>query len=240
MPIEPIAGNSMAKLFNSVKRATVAETIVEQVKGLIINGQLIAGQKLPSERELAEEFCVGRSSVREATSALVALGVAQVRQGEGVYIRSDFPESVIESMDWSALMLRGQMADLIETRLAIELTTARLASERASDAARLDLRRRAYEMHADMQLDAFIERDVQFHLALASASRNKVMHSVVQGAQQLMRKSMSQVLQSDDLRETSVRQHRIIADAVCDGDAATAVQTMEAHLMKDVKHFNLE
>ena len=59
----------MAKLFNSVKRATVAETIVEQVKDLIIDGQLIAGQKLPSERELAEEFSVGRSyRCVEATS----------------------------------------------------------------------------------------------------------------------------------------------------------------------------
>ena len=122
----------MAKLFNSVKRATVAETIVAQVKDLIIDGQLIAGQKLPSERELAEEFSVGRSSVREATSALVALGVAQARQGEGVFIRPDFPESVINSMDWSALMLRGQIADLIETRRAIELAIVRLATERAA------------------------------------------------------------------------------------------------------------
>ncbi len=114
----------MSKLFNSVKRATVAETIVEQVKELIIDGQLTPGQKLPSERELAEELKVGRSSVREATSALVALGVAQVRQGEGVFIRPDFPDSVIHNIEWSAYLLRGQMEDLIETRLAIVDTSA--------------------------------------------------------------------------------------------------------------------
>ena len=228
----------MSKLFNSVKRATVTETIVEQVKDLIIAGQLTAGQKLPSERELAEELSVGRSSVREATSALVALGVAQVRQGEGVFIRPDFPDSVIHNIEWSAYLLRGQMEDLIETRLAIELTTARLASERASQADRQELRRLAYAMQVGMPLDSFIERDVEFHLSLASASQNKVMHSVVQGVQQLMRKSMSQVLRHDDMREISVGQHRLIADAVCDGDAETAVRTMEAHLMKDVRYFN--
>ena len=121
----------MAKLFNHVKRLTVSETIVEQVKDLIIESQLTAGQKLPSERELAEELSVGRSSVREATSALVALGIAQVRQGEGVYIRPDYPNSVIDNFDWTSLMLRGQIDDLVETRLAIELETVRLATERA-------------------------------------------------------------------------------------------------------------
>ncbi len=149
MSADLISGSATAKLFHIVKRATVAETFVEQVKDLIIDGQLVAGQKLPSERELAEEFCVGRSSVREATSALVALGVAQVRQGEGVFIRSDFPESVVNSMDWSALMLRGQMEDLIETRLAIELATARQASVRAPQSSKLDLRRRAGHGHAE-------------------------------------------------------------------------------------------
>lgn len=122
----------MTKLFNHVKRLSVTETIVEQVKGMMIDGQLTPGQKLPSERELAEELRVGRSSVREATSALVAMGVAQVRQGEGVFIRPDFPESVINNIEWSSLFLRGQIKDLVETRLAVEVAIVSLATQRAS------------------------------------------------------------------------------------------------------------
>lgn len=228
----------MAKLFNSVKRATVTETIVEQVKGLIIDGQLLAGQKLPSERELAEEFRVGRSSVREATSALVALGVAQVRQGEGVYIRPDFPDSVINSIDWSALMLRGQIADLIETRRAIELAIIRLATERAAQSDIRELLRLAHEMSISLDIESFIERDLEFHLALAQCSQNMVMYSVIQGIQQLMRKSMYQVLQRDDMRQIAVEQHRGIAEAISQGDAARAMGAMEEHLMKDVRFFS--
>ncbi|MCY4070469.1 MAG: FadR/GntR family transcriptional regulator [Chloroflexi bacterium] len=228
----------MAKLFNSVKRATVAETIVEQVIDLIIDGQLIAGQKLPSERELAEEFSVGRSSVREATSALVALGVAQVRQGEGVYIRPDFPESVINSIDWSTLMLRGQIADLIETRRAIELAIVRLATERAAQSEIRELLRLANKMHISLDIESFIDRDLEFHLALAQSSQNMVMYSVIQGIQQLMRKSMYQVLQRDDMRRIAIEQHRDIAEAISEGDAERAMGAMEEHLMKDVRFFN--
>ena len=228
----------MAKLFNSVKRATVAETIVEQVKGLIIDGQLTPGQKLPTERELAESLRVGRSSVREATSALVALGVAQARQGEGVFIRPDFPESVINSIDWSALMLRGQIADLIETRRAIELAIVRLATERATQSDRRELNRLADAMNVSLDIDSFIERDLEFHLALAKSSQNMVMYNVIQGIQQLMRKSMTQVLQREDMRQIAVDQHRVIAAAIRDGDGERAAGAMEAHLLKDLRYFS--
>ena len=228
----------MAKLFNHVKRATVAETIVAQVKHLIIEGQLTAGQKLPSERELAEELSVGRSSVREATSALVALGVAQVRQGEGVYIRPDFPDSVINNIEWTSLMLRGQIEDLIETRLAIELSTVRLATQRASKHSRNEIHRLAHEMDVSMEIETFIERDLSFHLALANASQNMVMHSVIRGIQQLMRRSMQQVLQSERMREIAIKQHIDIARAICDRDEESAVTAMEAHLNKDIRFFS--
>ena len=228
----------MAKLFNHVKRATVAETIVEQVRDLIIDGQLRPGQKLPSERELADELCVGRSSVREATSALIALGIAQARQGEGVYIRPDFPDSVIDKIEWSSLLLRGQIRDLIETRLTIELAIVRLACERAPLPARVDLERLAGEMDVAMSIETFIERDLSFHLALAEASGNRVMHSVVRGVQQLMRSSMGQVLQRADMRAIASAQHRAIAAAIRQGDVEAAVRTMEEHLMKDQRFFN--
>ena len=228
----------MAKLFSHVKRATVAETIVEQVKHLIIEGELTAGQKLPSERELAEELHVGRSSVREATSALVAMGVAQVRQGEGVYIRPDFPDSIINKIEWTSLLLRGEIEDLIETRLAVELATVRLATQRASQKTRNELHRLAHEMEVSMAIETFIERDLRFHLALANASGNMVMHSVVQGIQKLMRSSMLQVLQNEAMRHIAVEQHHAIARAICDRDIETAVRAMEEHLIKDVRFFN--
>ena len=122
----------MSLLFNEVKKRSVSETIVEQVKQLILQGRLEPGQKLPSERALAEQLNVGRSSVREGTSALIALGIVEIRPGEGVFVREDFPRSTLESVEWSSLLLNGRSTDLIEARVAVEVATARLAAQRAS------------------------------------------------------------------------------------------------------------
>ena len=135
-------------------------------------------------------------------------------------------------------MLRGQIDDLVETRLAIELETVRLATERASQNSRSELHQLAYELEVSMEIETFIERDLRFHLTLAKASQNIVMHRVVYGIQQLMRKSMLQVLQRENMRGIAVMQHRAIAEAIYNGDVETAVQVMQEHLMKDVKFFN--
>lgn len=89
-----------------------------------------------------------------------------------------------------------------------------------------------------MDIESFIEGDLRFHLALADASQNAVMHSVVHGIQQLMRRSMAQVLQSMAMRELAVNQHHRIANAISLSDVDSAVKAMEEHLMKDVRFFD--
>jgi len=153
-------------------------------------------------------------------------------------IRPDFPASVINSINWSALMLRGQIADLIETRRVIELAIVRLATERAERSDKQELIRLADEMRVSLDIESFIERDLEFHLALAQSSKNMVMYNVVQGIQQLMRRSMSHVLRREDMRRIAVEQHRVIAAAISDGDADRAARAMEEHLMKDLRFFS--
>lgn len=110
----------------------MTETIVNQVKQLLLDGRLVPGQKLPSEREMAEQLRVGRSTVREAASAMVALGIVEIRPGERAYVRSDFPQSTIASASWSSLVITGHTKDLVEARRASEVATARRAAGRAT------------------------------------------------------------------------------------------------------------
>lgn len=227
----------MADLFNQIKRPSVAETIVDQVKRLINQGHLEPGQKLPSERELAEQLKVGRSSVREATSALVALGIAEIRPGEGAFIRPDYPRSTLTAIEWSSFMRQGQVNDLLETRLAIEITTARNAALRATSEQRSELLTLAQQMRVDLTIDIFVELDIQFHLLLACASQNIVMHGVIDGIQTLMRDSMYRVLNDRHLRELAANQHQQMAEAIIRNDAETAETVMRQHLMKDISYF---
>jgi GntR family transcriptional repressor for pyruvate dehydrogenase complex len=220
-------------LFSEVPKATVSERIIEQVKELVLQGKLRPGQRLPSERELAEQLSVGRSSVREATRAMVALGVVEMRPGEGAFIRPDFPRSTMESVEWSSLMLNGHSQDLVEARMAVERTTAKLAAGRAAPEERARLRGLAEQMAGCSDLEPFIDLDIAFHFTLAEASQNIVLRGILGGIQQLMRSSMLRVLQDEELRRVSVQQHLLLCDAIDRSDAEQAEQVMVMHLKKD-------
>lgn len=224
----------MQPLFDEVKRLNLAQTIVEQVKQLILRGQLHAGQKLPSERELADQLRVGRSSVREATSAMLALGIIEIRPGEGAFIREDFPRSMLESIAWSSLMINGHSTDLLEARMAIEVATAELAALRSTPEERRRLHELVEQMPATTSAEAMVALDLEFHLLLAQASQNIVLREIVVGLQHLMRASMLQVLKSAEIKRLAIEQHRSLCEAIDRQAATEAAQIMRAHLTKDL------
>jgi GntR family transcriptional repressor for pyruvate dehydrogenase complex len=230
----------MAQLFGEVERRTVAQSIVGQVKELVLQGKLHPGQKLPSERELAEQLGAGRSSVREATSAMLAMGIIEIRPGEGAYVRPDFPQSMLDSVEWSAFMLNQHSADLFEARVAIETSTAKLAASRATREDQDQLDRLVKQMARAATLEEFIDLDIEFHLTLAKASQNLVMHDILYGLHNLMRSSMLRVLESTDRRELALEQHRSLCAAIGQGAADEAEQIMQTHLRKDLVFFNAD
>ncbi|RAK21257.1 DNA-binding FadR family transcriptional regulator [Anoxybacillus vitaminiphilus] len=107
--------------------------ILEQLRRLIEEDGLVAGDKIPSERELSERLNVGRSSVREALRALELLGIIETRRGEGTYIK-EFGEHQLVSL-LGTFILQGEKAkaDLIETKLLIEKICLQLACQRCNE-----------------------------------------------------------------------------------------------------------
>lgn len=227
-----MVSNAVSQLFGEVRKSSVTETIVNQVKQLLLDGRLVPGQKFPSEREMAEQLRVGRSTVREATSAMVALGIVEIRPGEGAYIRPDFPQSTIASASWSSLVMTGHTQDLVEARRAIEVATARLAAVRATPQQLRDLHNQADRMDIATSLEEFIELDLAFHLTLAHASQNLVLREVIAGIQQLLRGSMVTILQTEEMRLLSNRQHHSLCEAIDRQDVDAAEAVILAHLKK--------
>lgn len=228
----------MSHLFGEIERRTIAQTIVEQVKDLVRQGKLKPGQRLPSERDLCTQLGVGRSSVREATSAMLALGILEIRPGEGAYIRPDFPRSMLGHVDWSALMQHQQAGDVFEARAAIEMTTARLAARRATPSEMALLAELVAKMAAAADVEDFVSHDIQFHLTLAQISRNPILYDILIGIQTLMREAMLLVLQSETMRHLALEQHRRLCLAVEGGRDAEAEAVMRVHLDKDITFFS--
>ena len=214
-----------------VRKTRVYHEIVDQIKGLITQGRINPGDRLPPERELAELFRASRNSVRDAIRVLEQMGLIESRQGDGTYVRSVSPEELSEPLALLLLQSRTQMHELWEARRVLEPAVAELAATRITDdelaelAAILDVQRRKVE-RGSMALD----EDTAFHYGIAQAARNAVMLRVMDTLVDLLQQSRERSLQQHDRPRLSLAGHLQILAALRRRDAAAARAEMLTHL----------
>lgn len=221
---------------HKIKPRKIYELVAEQIKEQITSGRLKPGDKLPSTKDLSERYQVGRSTVREALSALKAMGLVEIHQGEGSYVRS------IESRDVdlpefdALLMSRETLLELIEARKTLEISNAALAAEKrtAEDAAKF--RRVLARMEETLGDEAEGERsDIEFHLILAEATHNSILVRMIESISAQMQTAIRETRRLQMYADRAVatqlwREHQAIFEAVEDRDPAGASEAMRRHL----------
>ncbi len=222
-------GNALYKL---VRTSRLYEQIVQQIEESILKGTLKAGDQLPAERELAQRFGVSRTAVREAVKALREKGVVEAYSGRGTFITDGTSQAVRQSFD---LMVKiGQpegSTDLAEVRSILEPGIAALAAERASEADRATLREAVAVMDRALKdADAYIEADLDFHLALAEAAANPLILSLIDSIVGLLREQRLRIFRVEGGPERGQVHHKRILDAMEKRDAGKARAAMKAHL----------
>jgi DNA-binding FadR family transcriptional regulator len=169
-----------ATAFRSIDRARAFESVVAQVEASIADGQFPVGARLPSERDLAERFGVSRVVIREAMRYLESRGSVDVRQGSGTFVMRRSAQSVSQDVTLRLELEEASLAELYVVRQSLEMVSARLAAERATDALVNDLEGLVGKMKdittkGVRTLDDYMRRraeDETFHLAIAAASGN--------------------------------------------------------------------
>ncbi len=155
-----------------VKRYPLSRQVADQLEEMIENGTYAVGDKIPTEPELTEMFSVSRNTLREAIQSLTAAGILTVKQGDGTYVRSNNRFHAHMSMEYEQISLEN----ILETRNALEVTIAHLAALRRSDEdleeLKLLLDRRQQMRNVKKENT---KADIQFHLAIARASHNKIL-----------------------------------------------------------------
>jgi GntR family transcriptional repressor for pyruvate dehydrogenase complex len=216
-----------------IRREPLATEIARRLVEYLLSGQVGPGQRMPSERQLAQAFGVGRSAMREAIKSLSLIGLVEVRHGDGTYLRRTDDSLLPQVIEWGLLLGEPRTRDLVEARQKIESVIAGLAAERRSEDDLAELRRLLARMEQQAEpggdADAFVEADVGFHLRLADAARNTALRDVLAGVQALLRVWISRVIAAGH-REISYREHVPILDAVARGDPMGAQAAMEAHM----------
>ena len=224
-----VGGNALYKL---VRTSRLYEQIVQQIEESILKGTLKAGDQLPAERELAQRFGVSRTAVREAVKALREKGLVEAYSGRGTFITDGTSQAVRQSFD---LMVKiGQpegSTDLAEVRSILEPEIAALAAERASEADRATLREAVAVMDRSLKdADAYIEADLDFHLALAEAAANPLILSLIDSIVGLLREQRLRIFNVPGGPERGQVHHKRILEAVERRDEEKARQVMRAHL----------
>ena len=107
-------------VFETIRKNTAPEMVVEQMLKKISSGEIATGARLPSQRELAQSFGVGRSSIREALNALAVMGYLDVQQGRGTFITRELPGTDPSMAKLKTALEAGSLLDLIELRETLE------------------------------------------------------------------------------------------------------------------------
>ncbi|MGB9825645.1 MAG: FadR/GntR family transcriptional regulator, partial [Desulfofundulus sp.] len=177
--------------FKPIKNKRISESILEQIKKLIIEGQLAPGDKLLTERELSEKLQVSRASVREALSALTLAGILEVKHGEGIYIKRSRPNTVIEPLSFILLLEKDKLQNILEVRKALEVEAAGLAAERCTPGMLQELKTVVEEMEEDLSSGEKAEQlDLRFHLTLAQASQNPLLSRLMNTVQETISQTL--------------------------------------------------
>ncbi len=222
-----------------VRKNKVYEEVAKQIERLILN-KLKPGDKLPSERELAEVLQVSRSSIRDAIRGLELMGLVEPRQGAGTIVREKSSEAVINPFA-DALKRRHELvSELLDFRKMLEPPLAARAATHASPDEISEL-----EEILQRQVDKVsrgevaIAEDQEFHYNIALASGNSVVLKVLDIVMDLLRDTRTRSLQLEGRPEKSLAGHRRILSAIKRHDAEAAKAAMRRHI-EDVEEIVLD
>ncbi|MBG6146254.1 GntR family transcriptional repressor for pyruvate dehydrogenase complex [Labrenzia sp. EL_195] len=224
-------------MFQPVDHQKTADAVVEQIENLILKGVLHSGDRLPSERDLAEQMKVSRPVLRDALKTLEERRLIEARRGGGTYvcdlIGPIFSDAIIE------LIARHPDAinDYFEFRRGIEGQAAAQAAMRAAptDLKRLqDIVKQMHDAHEaeDLSVEALL--DVEFHHAVGEAAHNVVMLHTLRSCYRLLENGVfynrGRLYHHPSARDELLQQHVAIANAICEGDAVGAKRASEEHI----------
>ncbi len=216
-------------MYRTVQLSRVYQQIVEQIEESILNGRLKPGDQLPSERELAQQFGVSRTAVREAVKALHERGRLEAYAGRGTFITDATSHGIRESLDRvTKVGGTGHLADLL---VMLEPEIAALAATKSGEQQIATMRETisAMEQAFDDQ-EACIDADLDFHLTLAEAAGNPFILALIDSIVDVLREKRLRVFRVKGGAERARLHHQRILDAIEERDTAKAREAMRAHL----------
>jgi GntR family transcriptional regulator, transcriptional repressor for pyruvate dehydrogenase complex len=221
-------------MYTPIQSVRVFEQVAEQIEKRILDGELRSGDRLPTERHLAEQFHVSRTAVREAMKILAQKGLVDMRPGRGTIVIDGANAAMQDSIDLVMKLRLGEVGgsnNLVEVREILEIEIAALAAARATEEEIAAMREAVKIMDETLDdADAFIAADNRFHEALAQATQNTLIFILVNSIVNLLSEQRKQIFDVEGGPQRGQIHHKRILESVIRRDPQAARDTMRSHL----------
>ncbi|KUO68506.1 MAG: GntR family transcriptional regulator [Clostridia bacterium BRH_c25] len=221
-------------MFTPIKNKRVYEQVIEQIQDMVLKGMLNKGDKLVSERELAEQLQVSRTSVREAIRSLEIIGLVESRQGEGNFISGNMEDGFFQPLSMLFALNHGRSADILELRKILEVETTSLAAARIKEEQKPEILELMQKLKDSGTEAESAEYDKQLHFKIAEVSGNYLIISLLHGVSSILddfiHNARELILRNKESKSLLIEQHQKICDSLVAGDSLNAGRYMREHL----------
>jgi GntR family transcriptional repressor for pyruvate dehydrogenase complex len=221
-------------MLKPIKSVKISDKVYEQLRDMIFRGELRAGQKLMSERDMAQTLNVGRPTVREAIQKLIEQGLIESRRGVGTFVRD---EETRKNNKPLLQLLNGQgftIVELLEVRLALESNSAVLAARRATEEDIRIIEQSLNRLLDARDLERNLDNELSFHMNIAYATKNIVQVHLMKSFYDVLYYGMNlafpTLIKDEKLDEMTFDQHITIFNAIRNRNPELAGKTMEKHI----------
>lgn len=218
--------------FKAIKSSYIYESVINQILDMLKIGEIKAGDKLPTERDLSKKLCISRSSLREALKILELKGIILNKQGKGRFVRGLRKGDIFDSENILLSLEKSSILDLLEAREVFEVKIVELAAQRATDED-INLIEKALintKIDEDLNFGDYHLNDREFHIAIANASHNFVFLNILTLNIDLLRDFRKKAWGIPGRKKSYFEEHKEIFEAIKRHDSFSAAKLMKLHL----------
>lgn len=225
-----MSANHNIEHIEPVRKATLLMEVVKSIADLMMRGVWRPGDMIPTEKELAVRFGVGRSTIREAIKSLAVFGILEARPGEGSFVQQPDSDVLSGAFLWGLLLGERNLDELVDVRILIECECAYLAAQKRDQADIDVLSDLLTKMENEHNKKELIALDNQFHIEIARISQNALLKNISQTIQRMVGVWFLPAYDRSDTRVDALAEHTAIFSAIQDANAADAKVAMRRHL----------